>query len=92
LQLAEATKQRFEIDPTSGYVTKLSYTAFGDDDSATRSRTEIVYSDYRIIQGIAVPFRQQRFVEGVLRGEIELESIQFNAAIPDAEFALPEAK
>lgn len=90
--LIEVTKQRFEIDPTTGYVTKLSYTAFGDDDHMTRSRTEIVYSDYRFVQGVAVPFRQQRYVEGVLREEIALDSVEFNAVIADSDFVLPEVK
>jgi len=90
--LVEVTKQRFEIDPVTGYVTKLSFTAFGDDDHMTRSRTDIVYSDYRPVQGIAVPFKQQRYVEGVLREEIQFDTVEFNVSIPDSDFALPEVK
>jgi hypothetical protein len=85
-------KREFEVDPQTGLVSKLRFTSYSEDDDVTRTEVEIVYSDYRRVNGIAVPFHQQTYLDGRLRTELQLSDVQFNVAIPDSEFLLPEVK
>lgn len=91
-RLQALTQQEFEIDPITGTISKLRYTSYGDDDDVSKTKVEIVYSDYRVVQGIAVPFHQQTYLDGVLRAELVLDSVQFNGPISETDFALAEVK
>ena len=79
----------FEVDPSTGAVTKLSFLSYSED-GVTKIQTTIVYSDYRIVSGVAVPFKQQTYVDGVLRTELQIQDVQFNTAIPATDFDLAE--
>jgi hypothetical protein len=84
------TAREFEFDQATGYVAKMRFRVFADDDGVSSSDWEIVYSDYRLVSGIAVPFHQQQYLNGKLRNEIQLESVEFNVPLSEEEFALPE--
>jgi outer membrane lipoprotein-sorting protein len=49
------------------------------------------FSDYRPVNGVAVPFTQEERFEGQLMYRIQFTTVQFGAAIPDSEFTLPKS-
>lgn len=53
-------------------------------------RLEQVFSDYRDVEGIKIPFTIRTLVNGVPQSEVTVESVEFNAAIDDAIFRMPK--
>ena len=83
------TRTTFYVDQTSGLVSKLEYTNYAENDSDAQQKVEIVFSDYRNINGAWVPFRQTSYTDGKLESELVLSSVSFNVGVPDSEFDLP---
>ena len=48
------------------------------------------FSDYRIVKGIAVAFRQEERFEDQLMYSIQFTDVQFGAALADVDFSLPK--
>lgn len=86
---AKFSKVTFHIDSSTGLVSRLEYTNYAENgDDETTSQVEIVYSDYRSVNGVAVPFRQLTYIDGQLAQELTLDSVRFNVGISESEFSL----
>jgi hypothetical protein len=84
-KLADRLKTTLWISRGTGYLVKMQYVnaaerGFNDDRSV-----EVNYSDYRVVEGLAVPFRQVT-MDGQLTLELALDSVQLNT--PAADFTL----
>jgi len=44
------------------------------------------FSDYRLVNGIAVPFQQSESFEGQLMYQIQFTAVQFNVTLTDTDF------
>lgn len=69
---------RWYVDPASGQVLKTSQFVAAETGSAERTRE---YSDWRWLEGVAVPFRHRYAQKGSgagFEGSIEVRSIQLN--------------
>ena len=53
---------------------------------------ESVISDYQAVDGIMVPRRVQTRVAGQTQATVNIDSVEFNVAIDDAEFKMPTSK
>ena len=53
-------------------------------------RMEQVFSDYRNVQGIKIPFTIRTLINGVPQSEVTVESVEFNVTIDDAIFRMPK--
>jgi hypothetical protein len=83
--LAAQMKVTLWISRANGYVTKLQYTNMAEQDPNQTYIVTIEYSDYRLIDGVAVPF-QQVTRSGDIAFTLRLTSVQINA--PAANFTL----
>jgi hypothetical protein len=81
----------FDIDPTTNVVTKMRSLAWDEDGNDDTIVAETTFSDYRAVNGIAVPFRQSLAEDGRPISELLLTSVRFNVGIADSDFDL-EAK
>jgi len=45
-----------------------------------------VFSDYRRVGGLVLPYRIDKYLDGQLRETITVDSIQINVALPKALF------
>jgi hypothetical protein len=79
----------FHIDQASGTVSKLEYSNYAENRTDSEQKVEIVYSDYRRVHGVLVPFRQQMYGDGKLLAEMTLTEAEFNVGLQEAEFAIP---
>jgi len=61
------------------------------DNPAMKIPYRRVYSDYRTVNGLAVPFRQDEYAGAVLASTTELTAVQFNTGLVDGDFAIPAA-
>jgi len=62
-----------------------------ENPTVTRA-TARVLSDYRVVNGLAVPFRQEEYANGQRLYTLQLTSVRFNVGLSDIEFALPVAQ
>jgi hypothetical protein len=86
------TERRFYVDQSSGQVLKMAYMAAAENHPESLAFIEIYYSDYRNVNGFAVPFTQITNRNGEFQSELRLTSIDFGTAISDSDFTAPEVK
>ncbi len=75
----------------AGHPVILKFNAHPDDDSSTDIPTEIHFSDYRLVNGVTVPFHIQKFIDNGLVLDLEITGVQINPAFTSSTFvtALP---
>jgi zinc protease len=73
------------VDPQSGLISKQTFIAGGPGGQLIEER----FSDYRLVDGIQVPFTTTAFGSGRPLGERQVTSITFNAPIDPALFKRP---
>lgn len=79
---ADRFKTVFWISRTSGYVAKLQYINAAEQDTNDTQTVEIDYLDYRVIDGLAVPFHQVTH-SGTFSLDLLIDSVQLNAPVAD---------
>jgi hypothetical protein len=84
------TKQVFHLDQSTGLVLKLDYQNCAENDPNACQKVETVFSDYRTVQGVLVPFLQSTSTDGKPYSQLVLSSVSFNVGLPDSLFALPQ--
>lgn len=85
---AAMTRHVFHIDQKSGLVLKIDYKNCGENDPSACENVETVYSDYRSVQGVLVPFLQTTSTDGKPYSQVLLKSVSFNVGLSDSLFAL----
>ncbi len=83
-----ATRQRYFISKTTGLVLSLEYDNFAENDSNDKVKTQVLYSDYRSISGLWVPFHQETYSDGQLSSTLILASFAFDSTVSTADFDL----
>ena len=56
----------------------LSYTIHPNENAAQDIPVDVQFSNYQVVNGIAVPFRIQRYVNGVLALDITVSGASFS--------------
>lgn len=74
------------VDAQTNMIAKISYRHVAENDWRQSLPMEIYYSDYRTVNGIAIPFHQRHVYAGHPIGEIEITSVAVNQGTPDAMF------
>jgi hypothetical protein len=80
---------RWFVDPASGRLLKTSQSVSSDTGPAERTRE---YSDWRWVEGSALPFRQRYAQKGAgagYEGSVEIKSVQINPPADPRLFARP---
>jgi len=60
------------------FPSRLRYSIHPDDDYQTTVPVEILYSDYRDVDGVKIPFSVERRLNGTTIAEFRVQSVQFN--------------
>jgi hypothetical protein len=76
------------FDPTTHLPLVLVYNTHPDNDYERDIPVEIRFSDYRNVDGVMVPFRIQRLLQGVLNLDLTVSKATINSGLADGEFAL----
>jgi len=79
---ANSMKTTVWISHATGYLAKLEYVNASEQDANDTQAVDIEYADYRIVDGVAVPFHQTTH-SGKLTLDLQLNSVQLNAAAAD---------
>ena len=60
------TRTLFYIDQSTKFVTKIQYQNFAEDNTNLSEKVEILFSGYRAVNGVFVPFQQSTYSDGQL--------------------------
>jgi hypothetical protein len=86
------TERRFYIDQATGLVVKTAYIATAENHPESQALVEVFYSDYRMVNGIEVPFLQTTTRNGKPQSVLKLSAIQFNKGLSSEDFQVPEVR
>jgi len=86
--LRQLTTVDLFLDVTTHLPVSVSFNLHPDEDINTDLPVEVRFSDYRVVNGIRVPFRIQRFLQGGLQFDATLDSAIVNGGLPTTEFTL----
>lgn len=73
-QLIARTTSDIGIDPASYLPAVLMYSVHPNNGAPVSIAIEVHYSDYRIVNGVRIPFHIQRYVNGALQLDIRVSS------------------
>lgn len=74
----QASGTTLAVNPSTFLPASLSFQLHPDNGAMTPIQIEIQYSEYRIVNGVEVPFLIQRYQNGSLQLEIHISSVQVN--------------
>lgn len=84
------SRRLFYINSASGLVDKIEYTYYSDaPNPGIPMSVQEIFSDYRNVAGIAVPFHRTTYLDGRLESDLQLNTVSFNVGIPDSDFVVP---
>jgi hypothetical protein len=64
------------VDAATGLPRTLQFSGHPDDDAGIDISVEIRYSDYRVMNGVSVPFHIQKFINQSLVLDLQLSTVQ----------------
>jgi zinc protease len=78
------------VDPQNANIVKITYEATTPVPGSDQPRpTEEIFSDYREVDGVSLPFKATVMRNGMVLLERQLTNVEVNAAIPEGFFAKP---
>lgn len=85
---AKLSTVEYYLDPQSLLPLVAQFNVHPDDDAERDIPVEIRYADYRNVQGVQVPFRIQKVMNGALVLDITISNVKLNTGLNDALFAV----
>jgi hypothetical protein len=80
----------FYVNSATGLVDRVEYTSYSEAPNAGMPmQIQEVFSDYRNVNGVIVPFHQTTFCDGRLESDLQLNAVSFNLGLPDSDFVVP---
>jgi len=77
------------ISESSGFPLQIAYVRISTDNPTASRLVTRAFSDYRVVNGIAVPFHQDEFGGEQRSFSLQLTTVILNAGLRDTDFALP---
>jgi hypothetical protein len=87
--LADLSKSEVLIDQASGLVKMVRYTLPAVENLRNHQVVELRYSDYRVVNGIAVPNHIEKYIQGKVIATIDIKTFSVNTALSTSEFDVP---
>jgi len=78
----------FYLDATTLLPVAITYNAHPDNDATTNLAVEVDFSNYQTINGVAVPMRIQRYLQGSLLVDVTVSTASFNTGLTLSTFAI----
>lgn len=66
------------LDPTSSVLSILDYKIHPDKNAGADIPVQILFTDYQVVDGIRIPFRIQRYINGVLNLDLTVTQVSAN--------------
>jgi hypothetical protein len=78
------------LDGSSLLPDTLDFDAHPDTDARRNIPVEIRYSDYRTVDGVSVPFRVEKYMNGGLMLDFIFQRAEVNTGLSPSSFSVPE--
>jgi hypothetical protein len=78
----------FYLDATTLLPVAVTFNAHPDNNASTTLSTEVDFSSYHVLNGVAVPTHIQRSLQGNVLVDITISGASFNAGLPLSDFAI----
>ena len=88
LNLSRLTVMDFYLDPSSLLPLAVAYNLHPDDNFNRDIPAEIRFTDYRLVDGVQVPFHIQRLLNGGLLMDAIVSEVNANSGLNDTQFTL----
>jgi hypothetical protein len=76
------------LDPSSHLPVALTFSVHPDDDQSTNIPIQIIFSNYQVVNGVQVPFRIQKFMNGTLFLDLTIQAANVNSGLTDSTFSV----
>jgi hypothetical protein len=74
------------VDAQSLLPIDIRFNIYPDNDTNVRIPVEITYLDYRVVNGVHIPFHIQKYLQNVLNFDLTITSVTFNSGITSSIF------
>jgi hypothetical protein len=92
VQAAQASQNRtrvlYYIDGKTGLVNRIDQLNYAENNPIDVQNLQTHLSDYRLVNGVAVPFRQETYADGQPLFTLVLNSVTFGVTVSDSDFSL----
>jgi hypothetical protein len=78
----------FYLDPQTFLPTVVTFNEHPDSDQTVDISVQLMFSDYRSVNGVRIPFHIQRYVNNSLMLDVQLTSVALNSGVSDNQFAV----
>jgi len=82
------TQMDLYLDPTSVLPVALSYAVHADDNELLDIPVQILFSNYKAIGGVEIPFHVQKLLNGSLSLDLQVQSAQMNSGLSASSFGI----
>jgi hypothetical protein len=82
------TQVEFFLDPATLLPLAISFNTHPDDNVLLDIPVEIRFSDYKLINGVQVPFHIQKFFSGSLSLDVQVQNVVINSGLSASEFTI----
>jgi hypothetical protein len=82
------TQIDFFLDPTTLQLVALSFNTHPDDNAAADIAVKVLFSGYRLVNGVQVPFNVQKYLNGGLVLDVQLNHATINSGLAASTFAI----
>jgi hypothetical protein len=86
--LARYSRKDLWIDESTGLPSRLKYERREGRGALGSTEVEVLYGDYRSVNGFLFPFKVIQLLNGTPWGTTTVESVAINSGVADAEFAV----
>jgi hypothetical protein len=87
-EVSRLSTMDFYLDPSTHLPLGIGFDTHSDKDMSRDIASEILFADYRRIEGVYVPFHIQRLQSGAVLLDITLTSAMFNSGVPENIFSI----
>jgi hypothetical protein len=82
------TEMDLFLDPATSLPAKITFNEHPDNDASRDIPVEIRFSDYRVANGVQIPFHVKKFFNGSLMLDLQVDSAALNSGLPASTFSL----
>ena len=84
--LQSLSTEEVYLDASTFLPVAFAFNTHPDNDELTNIPVEIDFSNYQAVNGVQVPFRVQKFLNGSLFLDVTVQSAVLNSGIPQSDF------
>ena len=82
------TQMDFYLDPTTFLPVALSFSTHPDSNALQDIPVQIQFSDYQTVSGVQIPFHIQKFLNGSLLLDLQVQSAVLNSGLSSSGFGV----